>query len=99
MRYFKVYRNCCTVRKDEEMKWEDFDRMVWNEAWETAYNATEPYDGEEDDRFLDRVSEEACEVMDVVFRGAESDYGYCAGDYHLYVKDDDVNLWDIPRPN
>ena len=99
MRYYKVYRKCCIVAKSvHELKWEEYDQAVWDKAWEQAFTTTECEDGTPESEWLNKVERNADEILDGLFRKAESE-GLCVGDFYLYGVGDDVEPWDMERPN
>lgn len=117
MRYFEIYRNCCVVKHDKEMSKEDFEAVMWAEAYEIAYQELvadgaitpwdeldRPYESEEDNGKLDDRAEI---VYDRIVKEAEgSRYNgagnfYLSGDFYIYVRDDDTDIYDMKsrRPN
>lgn len=96
MRYFKIYHNNITVKKAYwEISKDDFDTELGD------YAAQNTPDFEDEDGNLDY---DACEkAMDEVISKAEaeamSENGFNAGDYNLYIRDDDSDMYDIPREN
>lgn len=98
MKYFKIYRKGCICSKVYyELTEGDFNVEVGdicNDLDTGDIPLTE--DGMEDYEELDnRLSKIAEEVE----KEAKSDGGYCAGDYYLYIRDDDADLFDMARPN
>lgn len=101
MRYYKIYRNCCRVKADEEMPWEEFDQAVWDEAWNRACEQNEQDDDEDEDKYLDRIEVIAGDILDALFREAESEDGCNVGDYYFFIRPEDVSFDDMKgrRPN
>lgn len=94
MKYFKVYHNNVRVPKAflklDEI---EFDAELNNFAFENA-SSHEDENGNID---FDALAAETCNIANDVYEQAQSEDGFDYGDYHLYVRDDDADVYDIAR--
>lgn len=94
MKYFKIYhRNCRVAKAYNEMTEDQFNAEIDNYADENATWETDE-DGNLD---FDKLDQEQVEIIDRVKEEAESEDGFDYGDYNLYIRDDDFDMYDIPR--
>ena len=99
MRYFRVYRRCCRVKRDKELTQTEFEKAMWEEAWERAYMESDWDDeSESEDVYLDRVNGIADTIYEIMIAEACKS-GCCFGDYYMYIRDDDTSILDIEREN
>ena len=96
MKYFKVYHNNVRVPKAYlELSEIEFDAELNNFAVENA-SSHEDEDGNID---FDSLATEMCDIANDVYEQAQSEDGFDYGDYHLYVRDDNADVYDIARQN
>lgn len=96
MKYFKIYHsNVRTHKAYHELTQEDFHIDASHCAAENTpdildKNGNIDFNAEEKaiDKEEERITEEA-----------KTEYGFNAGDYNLYIRDDDFDMYDIPREN
>ena len=96
MRYFKIYHNNVRVPVGQtygELSEIEFDAELNNFAAENASDH-EDEDGNID---FDALEVEMGEIANDVYEQAQSEDGFDYGDYHLYVRDDDFDKFDIYR--
>lgn len=94
MRYFKVYKQFCRVHK----AYYELTEGEFNvEAGDYASENTPSF--EDEDGNIDYASEDAAmsEVVERVTKEAKTEDGFDYGDYVLYIRDDDADMYDIPR--
>ena len=91
MRYFKIYHNNVTVNKAylEESK-EEFEIALACYVNQNMPDLEEDVDNETWDLTWSEVYIDA-------HKKACSESGLDAGDYNLYIRDDDADMYDIPR--
>lgn len=108
MRYFKIYRKCCTVAHSRvELSECGFDQSLWDSAYDKAYEQLNAEGELEDeltddgafDRNMEALDEEAEQLYDDFLTEAESESGFCAGEFYLYCASDDRSIWDFDRQN
>lgn len=94
MRYFKVYHQNVRRRKPhQELTHEGFCIEV---GYRAAENALAAFDENSNIDFDAEEKTDAKEVERIV-EEAKSDHGFNAGDYNLYIRDNDFDMYDIPR--
>ncbi len=94
MRYFKIYHQNCRVKKAYyELTEGEFDVEVGD------YVAMNTDDFENDDGSIDyQATEEAMDELETkIKKAAKSEDGFDYGDYNLYIRDDDADMYYIPR--
>ena len=98
MKYFKIYTNCCRVAKAyveiTESAAEDciYDSVAFKD-WQ--YENVET--NEDDELTADYLNKESDFVVNAL-KEAEEESFYC-GDFYLYARPDDFNMYDIARNN
>lgn len=94
MRYFKVYHQNVKVAKAH---WELSDGDWGVETGDYAAQNTPDYEDEDGNLDYDACEKAMDEVIAEIEEAAKSDHGFNAGDYNLYIRDDDFDMYDIPR--
>ena len=96
MKYFKIYKQCAKVSKAfYELSESEFNVEIGDYAADHS-----SYDCEEDgDIDYGKLEDSLDEAEQDAIREAKDDYGLDCGDYRLYIRDDDVELLDMTRPN
>ena len=96
MRYFKIYHNNITVSKAYwEISKDDFD----TELGDYAAQNTPDFEDEDGNPDYDACEKAMDEVITKAEKDAKGENGFNMGDYSLYIRDDDSDMYDIPREN
>ena len=94
MKYSKVYHQNCRVAKAYvEITEDEFDAL----ANEYEVPDADDYMDEEGNIDYDKMNKVADDVMAMIEKAAASDDGFNYGDFHLYARDDDFDMYDIQR--
>lgn len=97
MRYYKIYhQNARMHRAYSEITGAEFDRLVDDYAVENTPDIAE-YKDEDGNIDYWRIDADMSSAVEQARSDAESEHGFNAGDYSLYIRDDDTDMYDIPR--
>ena len=100
MRYFLVYRVGCGnhLGEDRELTKDGFISHLRNFAYSTLWGCADACDIPIDDRPIDEMEREADEIAKRLYDVSNRKDGVRLGAFHLYRREDTVNLRDIERP-
>ena len=94
MKYFKIYHKNCTVNKAYwEITKDDFDVEAGDYA---AWNTLD-FENEDGNIDYDAADVAMSEIVERIEEEAASVNGFNVGDYSLYIRDDDADMYDIAR--
>lgn len=90
MKYIRVWKNRCVVaRHYERYSLSNFHSIVGEVADRILEH--EYFDIDEFDKYENRF----CEIADKIVAESRTEHGYDCGDFILYIRDDDFDIYDI----
>jgi hypothetical protein len=93
-KFYKIAkRNVRTTKAYQEITRAEFEELVMNsDLAEARYFKLTEEELEDEDK----LDETTNEIFEEAERQAK-EYGFDAGDYHIYIGDESFNMWEISR--